>query len=257
LEKFAENFASTLALNQANDRMKAMLEQSREQARELQVQEERLRQNLEEMQATQEELQRQMEENRVMQHSLVKEKALLDAVMDSLPDFLYFKDLDSKFIRISKSMLPLFPYDTVEEMIGKSDFDFHQQESAQVFYDEEQEIIKSGKGYINKIVHELTKNGVDQWVSTTKMPLYDQTGTCIGTFGITKDITELKKRELEEKEMVEQLTSQKEMEKAVYERDKNMAIREVEFEIRENDLKTKIDELEKELTQLKIKRDNF
>ncbi|MBN2213230.1 MAG: PAS domain-containing protein [Bacteroidales bacterium] len=210
IENLSENIASTIALNQANDKMQAMLEQSKIQSKELQTREEELKQNLEEMHATQDDLNRQMEKNKKMQESLMKEKALLDSLLNSLPDYIYFKDLNSKFIRISKSMLPLFPVKDVDEMIGKSDFDFQDKETAQKYYEEEKNIIKTGKGFVDKVIHEVMENGYEQWSSTSKMPLYDETGNCIGTFGITKNITELKKLEMDAKERAEQLLSQEE-----------------------------------------------
>ncbi len=210
IENLSENIASTLALNQANEKMQMMLEQSKVQAKELQTREEELRQNLEEMHATQEDLSRQMEKNKKMQESLIREKALLDSLLSSLPDYIYFKDLNSKFIRISKSMLPVFPVKNLDEMIGKSDFDFQDSEIAQKYYDEEMEIIKTGKGFVDKIAHEVMENGHEQWSSTSKMPLLDETGKCIGTFGITKNITDLKKLEMDAKERAEQLLSQEE-----------------------------------------------
>jgi len=210
IENLSENIASTLALNQANEKMQIMLEQSKVQAKDLQTREEELRQNLEEMHATQEDLNRQMEKNKKMQESLFYEKALLDSLMNSLPDYIFFKDLNSKFIRISKSMLPLFPVKEVDEMTGKSDFDFQESEAAQKYYDEEMQIIKTGKGFVDKVFHEVMENGHEQWSSISKMPLYDETGKCIGTYGITKNITDLKKIEMDAKERAEQLLSQEE-----------------------------------------------
>ena len=210
IENLSENIASTLAINQANEKMQIMLKQSEIQAKELQTREEELRQNLEEMHATQEDLNRQIEKNKKMQESLIKEKALLDSLMNSLPDYIYFKDLKSKFIRISKSMLPLFPVNDVDEMIGKSDSDFQEKETALKYYEEEMNIIKTGKGFIDQISHEVMENGFEQWVSTSKMPLFDETGKCIGTFGITKNISDLKKLELDSKERAEQLLAQEE-----------------------------------------------
>ena len=210
IENLSENIASTLALNQANEKMQLMLEQSKVQEKELQTREEELRQNLEEMHATQEDLNRQMETNKKIQESLVKEKALLDSLMASLPDYIYFKDLESKFIRISKSMLQLYDVKDVDEMIGKSDFDFKDDEAAQRYYNEEMEIIKTGKGFIDKVTNKVMDNGQEQWSSTSKMPLYDETGKCIGTFGITKNITDLKKLEMDAKEQSEKLLSQEE-----------------------------------------------
>ena len=210
IESLSENIASTLALNQANEKMQLMLEQSKVQAKDLQTREEELRQNLEEMHATQEDLNRQMENNQKMQESLVKEKALLDSLMGSLPDYIYFKDLNSKFIRISKSMLQLYDVKDVEEMIGKSDFDFKDDEAAKKYYNEEMEIIKTGKGFVDKVTNKMMDDGKELWSSTSKMPLYDETGKCIGTFGITKNITDLKKLEMDAKERAEQLLSQEE-----------------------------------------------
>ncbi|MBN2612354.1 MAG: PAS domain S-box protein [Bacteroidales bacterium] len=210
LEKLSENIASSLAINQANEKMQVLLEQSKVQARELQTREEELRQNLEEMHATQEDLNRQMEANKIMQQNLIKEKALLDSLMNSLPDYIYFKDLDSKFIRISKSMHPIFPVENIEDMLGKSDFDFIEKETAKNYYEEEQEIIKTGKGFVDKVVHEVFENGHEQWSSITKMPLIDESGKCIGTYGITKDINHIKKLELEAREKAEMLLSQEE-----------------------------------------------
>ncbi|MFO7659031.1 MAG: PAS domain-containing protein [Bacteroidales bacterium] len=210
LEKLSENIASSLAISQANEKMQILLDQSKVQARELQTREEELRQNLEEMHATQEDLNRQMETNKIMQQSLLKEKALLDSLMNSLPDYIYFKDLDSKFIRISKSMLPIFPVKNIDEMVGKSDFDFINKETAQVYYNEEQEIIKSGKGFVDKLIHEVFENGHEQWSSITKMPLIDESGRCIGTYGITKDINDIKKLELDAREKAEMLLAHEE-----------------------------------------------
>lgn len=158
-----------------------------------------MRQNMEEMQATQEELSRKMKANEEMHQELLKEKALLDALMNNLPDYIYFKDKESKFIRVSKSMLPLFPVNTIEEMIGKSDFDFHQQDAAREMYEEEQEIMRKEEGFEDKIQHEITETGKDQWVSVTKLPLYNPEGELMGTFGISKDITRFKELEFEAK----------------------------------------------------------
>jgi len=197
VQKVAESIASTIISMKTSIKTNELLEKSQQQAEEMKSQEEEMRQNMEEMQATQEELSRKIGDNESMHQELSREKALLDALMNNLPDYIYFKDRNSQFIRISKSMLPLFPMNNVEEMIGKSDFDFHQKEAAQGMYDEEQEIIRTEKGFQDKIQHEITETGKDQWVSVTKLPLYDQDGKLMGTFGISKDITRFKQLESE------------------------------------------------------------
>ena len=208
IEKLSQSLASTITIKYATERMQLMLERSREQSEELRAQEEELRQNLEEMHATQEDLNRQVENNKVMQKELMKEKALLDALLMYLPDYLYFKDLDSKFIHVSNSMKKIFKVKNIKQMIGKSDFDFIEKETAQKYFDEEQEIIKKSKGIIDVIKHEVFENGAEQWSSITKMPLITEDGECIGTFGITKDITEIKKLELEAQRQAEIMREQ-------------------------------------------------
>ncbi len=139
---------------------------------------------------------------------LAKEKSLLDALMNNLPDYIYFKDLQSKFIRASRSMTKLFPIRDPKELDGKSDFDYHRKEAANKYFKEEQNIIKSKIGVIDEVRHEVMDTGFQQWVSTTKLPLIDQQGNVMGTFGITKDITQFKMLELEIKHQNDELTSQ-------------------------------------------------
>jgi len=210
VDKLSQNIASYIAIRQANAVMQEMIERSQAQAEELQAQEEELRQNLEEMQATQEELQRQMEKNKIIQEELQKEQYLVDALMNNIPEYIYFKDLDSKFIKNSRSHARIFGYSDPKEIVGKSDFDFFDDEHARPAYEAEQNIIKTGKPIIDLIEKEVRKDGTVSWVSTTKMPLYNHEGKIVGTFGISKDITEIKKLEMEAQQKTEELLAQEE-----------------------------------------------
>jgi PAS domain S-box-containing protein len=210
IEKVSENITSVITIRKAKNAADLMVERSNMQSEELQAQEEEMRQNLEELMATQEELQRQAAKTDEMTKTMRQQATLLNTVLEQLPDYLYFKDKDSKFLAISKSMLPLFPYDKLEDMKGKSDFDFHPEEKATEFYNEEMEIIRTQKGFVDKIDHQETSNGVEQWMSVTKLPLIDEKGKVIGTFGISKDITELKKLEMQAKQKNEELQTAEE-----------------------------------------------
>lgn len=143
------------------------------------------------------ELQVQYQYLQDLQESLAKEKMLLDTLLDNIPDFIYFKDIECRFIRISQSMVALFQADSPNELVGKSDFDFHSHEHAQKAYKEEHEIMEGKKRMVDEIVHEQFDDGRQQWVSTTKMPLYNQTGEVVGVWGISKIVTDLKKAEIE------------------------------------------------------------
>jgi PAS domain S-box-containing protein len=210
VQKLTQNIASFIAIRTATARMQAMLEQSQSQAEELQAQEEELRQNLEEMKATQEELSRQMEKNKLIQKDLAKEQYLMDALMNSIPEYIYFKDLDSKFLKNSKSHSILFGFPDPKDIAGKSDLDFFSDEHARPAFEAEQNIIKTGKPIIDLVEKEVKKDGSVSWVSTTKMPLVDNRGKIVGTFGISKDITQARKTEIEIQEKNEALKAQEE-----------------------------------------------
>jgi PAS domain S-box-containing protein len=120
---------------------------------------------------------------------------LLRALMDSTTDIVYFKDLESRFIRINKAHAARFGLKDPREANGKSDFDFFTLEHAQGAYDDEQKIIKSGRPMPDIEEKETWADREDTWVLSTKSPLYDSSGKIVGTWGITKDITERKRTE--------------------------------------------------------------
>ena len=103
---------------------------------------------------------------------------------------VYFKDLHSRFLLVSAGWIAtVAPGCTVEEIIGKTDFDVFSEEHAAAALQDEQEIIRTGEPMVGKLERETFHDRVDAWVSTTKMPLRDESGQIIGTFGITRDVT--------------------------------------------------------------------
>ncbi|MBN2520819.1 MAG: PAS domain-containing protein [Bacteroidales bacterium] len=158
------------------------------------------------------ELEMQKKELLNVQEEMEKEKTLMDALMENIPDSIYFKDQQSRFIRASHSMVKKFQVSSIEKLYGKTDFDFHGKQHAQEAFNDEQNIIKTGKPIINIVEKEEFDDGRLSWGSTTKMPLKDKEGKIIGTFGITKDITELKNLEielLEKNKKLEQIVKEK------------------------------------------------
>ena len=178
--------------------IKQMEIEATEKAALLASQEEELRQNLEEMQAVQEELQKQKDE-------LSKEKALMDALLINANEYFYWKDNESKFIKASNSMAKNFKVASVQEMYGKSDFDFFSDEHARPAYEDEMEIIRTGIPIIDKIEKETYEDGSFKYVTTSKMPLKDESGNIIGTFGVSKDITDIRLLEDKAKQQAEDL----------------------------------------------------
>ncbi|MCF8361707.1 MAG: PAS domain S-box protein [Prolixibacteraceae bacterium] len=127
------------------------------------------------------------------QKYILRERNMMKSLIDNVPDKIYFKDLESKFILINQSEAKLLGLKKPEDAIGKSDFDFF--EHARDAYNTEQEIIKTKKPIINSIYKHII-NGEKRYLSDTKIPLTDTNGDCIGTVGITRDITDLKKAEI-------------------------------------------------------------
>ena len=134
-------------------------------------------------------------EQRSTELALAKERKLLSTLMEHLPDNIYFKDLDSRFIAVNRAMSRWAGLNDPAELIGKSDQDLFTSEHSQRALEDEREIIRTGKPLINREEKETWPDREDTWVSTTKMPLLDADGRIIGTFGLSRDITQLKKLE--------------------------------------------------------------
>ncbi|MEO7620431.1 MAG: PAS domain S-box protein [Chitinophagaceae bacterium] len=131
-----------------------------------------------------------------LNENLEKEKYYLDILMNNMPDAIYFKDQDSKFLRVSKFMANKFGT-TVTDIVGKSDFDFHDISHATLALKDEGEIQKTRIPKID-YVEQIKKNGTERWLSSTKMPLINSREEVVGTFGMSRDITRLKKLEKEQ-----------------------------------------------------------
>ncbi len=124
--------------------------------------------------------------------ALATERDLLRALMENLPDSIYFKDAASRFLRVSKSKALRSGLHDAAEAVGKTDFDFFATEDAQHAFADEQEVMRSGRPLVGKEEKHVWPDGRTSWVATSKLPLRGQHGNIIGTFGISHDITEQK-----------------------------------------------------------------
>jgi diguanylate cyclase (GGDEF)-like protein/PAS domain S-box-containing protein len=110
-------------------------------------------------------------------------------LLDNSEERVYFKDLDSRFIFLSKG----FTFDVAKlpqsDLIGKTDFDIFTEPHALAAFEDEQRIIRTGQPLLGKVERETFRDRPDAWVSTTKVALRDDDGTIIGTFGISRDVT--------------------------------------------------------------------
>jgi len=140
------------------------------------------------------------------------ERFLLRALMAAMTDHIYFKDLDSRFVRINKALANLFGLDDPAEAYGKTDFDFFTDEHAREAFEDERRVIETGRPMVAKEEKETWPDGHETWVSTTKLPLQDERGRVLGTFGISRDITEHYLARQDQKRLEAQLLQAQKME---------------------------------------------
>jgi two-component system, sensor histidine kinase and response regulator len=136
-------------------------------------------------------------ERKVAEEALAQERRLLETLMNNLPDAIYFKDRESRFLAINVGLARRHGLANPSEAAGKSDFDYFTHEHAEQAFRDEQQVIVTGQPIVNMEEKETWLDGSVTWVSTTKMPLRDPQGRIVGTFGVSRDVTERKRAQQE------------------------------------------------------------
>jgi len=152
--------------------------------------------------------QRLMAETREAAERLERERFLLRTVIDNMPDLVYAKDTKSRFTVNNRAHLQVLGASSQEEVLGKTDLDVFPEEYGSRYYDEEQEIIRTGEALVDH-EHQDFYQAIDKraWVVTTKLPLRGPDGEIYGLVGLTRDITERKRAESIEQRRQRQLQS--------------------------------------------------
>lgn len=127
--------------------------------------------------------------------ALKNEQFLLQTLLNNLPDAIYFKDLNGRFLRVSSSMARHLGAEEPQEVLGKSDFDFFETTYAERARQEELEVMKTRVSLIGREEQPQWPDGTSTVVLSTKIPLLDPAGKILGTFGISHDVTALKNAE--------------------------------------------------------------
>jgi PAS domain S-box-containing protein len=123
-----------------------------------------------------------------MTASPLTEGDLLHILLEQLPDAVYFKDTDSRFIRINRTLASWYGLKEPSDAIGKSDADFFSPEFAKSSVEAEQEIMRTGLPAADIEEKLVWPDGRVTYTSTTRIPLRDPSGSVVGTFGIFRDI---------------------------------------------------------------------
>ncbi|MBC8038967.1 MAG: PAS domain-containing protein [Opitutaceae bacterium] len=119
-------------------------------------------------------------------------QALADAFLENVPDIVYFKDRESRFIAMSRSCCRKHGFATEADFLGKTDFDLFNGPFAQKCHEEEQQIIRTGETHLGYLEKEIWPDGRVTWSLNNKLPLRDPSGAIIGLFGINRDFTATK-----------------------------------------------------------------
>ena len=164
---------------------------------------------------------RDITERKLAEDKLAFERGLFRTLMEYLPGAMYFKDLQSHYVRVSRAKIKknlrlvreryheTNPSERVEDgpsylqseeqfaayITGKTDFDVFPEERARPAFEDEQKILQTGEPLLDKLECNKTSDGKTYWVLSTKMPWRDEEGNTIGTFGVSHDITALKEAE--------------------------------------------------------------
>ena len=126
--------------------------------------------------------------------ALASERDFLRAIMDNLPDRIYFKDRESRFLRVNAAMVKTLGK-TEEELVGLTDFDIRSPEGAEARFLDEQRVMETGEPIVGIVELDITQGQTPTWVMTTKLPLRDHMNRIVGTFGLSRDITQIKEAE--------------------------------------------------------------
>ena len=137
------------------------------------------------------------EELETKQRELARERDLLHTLMDNVPDFISFKDTAGRFTTINGALARTLGISRPEDALGDTDFDYFTEAFAQQTLADEQDVLRTGKPLVGKVEEIHLRNKLPAWISTTKMVVRDLDGKIIGTFGVSRDITESKHAEQE------------------------------------------------------------
>ncbi len=145
-------------------------------------------------------------EKKQIQQQLAREQFLFSTLMKQLPDSIYFKDEDSRFMAVNEATAKKMGFENPSQILGKTDFDFFTSDHAEKAFHDEKEMMNKNKAIIGAEEKETWPDGSVTWVSTTKIPLHNENNETIGTFGISRDITAKKAIEQKLKIYTDELT---------------------------------------------------
>ncbi|TGQ52104.1 EAL domain-containing protein [Mesorhizobium sp. M1C.F.Ca.ET.193.01.1.1] len=127
---------------------------------------------------------------------IVDERISLQTLIDWVPDYLWVKDTESRFVVANRALAVDSGREKTSDMIGLTDFDLHAPELARKFRAIEEIVLRSGQPMIDKEEFIVDASGAGKWVSSTKVPLRNARDEIIGLVGIAHDVTARKQADI-------------------------------------------------------------
>ncbi|MDX0433739.1 EAL domain-containing protein [Sinorhizobium medicae] len=119
----------------------------------------------------------------------------LEAMINHVPDYIYAKDTEGRFLIANEVTVADNGLESLQDLVGKTDFDLHPHEFAQAVAGTERRVLETGEPIFGIEERAIVTKGRDRWLMTSKVPLRSKSGKIIGIVGISRDITDRKSAE--------------------------------------------------------------
>jgi len=149
---------------------------------------------------------RDVSDRKRSEEALQNDRNLLRTLIDNLPDLIYFKDAEGRYVLNNRAHMLSMGAERQEDVLGKTTFDFHPRELAQQYHEDERRIVATGDPMPGREELAFHKDsGEQRWHLTTKIPIKNVHGEVVGLVGISRDITFQKQLEKQRDQYVQEL----------------------------------------------------
>jgi two-component system cell cycle sensor histidine kinase/response regulator CckA len=135
---------------------------------------------------------RNITERKRAQDELFSSRQMLRSILDTIPQRVFWKDVDSVYLGCNKPLAQDAGYADPNEIVGKTDYDTASAATADQYRADDLRVIQSGRAKLNYEEPQVAADGSPRWLRTSKVPLFDKDGNPIGLLGTYEDITERK-----------------------------------------------------------------
>jgi two-component system CheB/CheR fusion protein len=122
--------------------------------------------------------------------ALFHERYLLNSLLRTVPDAIYFKDARGRYIRCNHAMAARLGVHDAADAIGKTAFDMPEQDGAMAMHREDEAVLREGQPQHYRLERRTDRDGGEAWDMVTRLPLLDRSNATVGVIAIFRDVTE-------------------------------------------------------------------